>query len=91
MVMLQILVVNNIDVLVVIDIEVICDVLYCQVFGLVCWVECVCVIKDQSIVILVECGLGKVLVGMVKCIDVELSGVFFYDLVMLVEVWIFLV
>lgn len=82
----QIPVVNNIDVSVVTDIEAIRDALYRQAFGPVRWVECVRAIKDQGIATLVECGPGKVLAGMVKRIDAELSGVPLYDPATLAEV-----
>ena len=82
----QIPVINNIDVSVVTDVEAIRDALYRQAFGPVRWVECVRAIKDQGITTLVECGPGKVLAGMVKRIDAELSGVSLYDPATLADV-----
>lgn len=83
---LQILVVNNIDVVVVSDLVVIKDVLVCQVVGLVCWVECVWYIVGMGVMYVIECGLGKVLVGLMKCIDGNLMGVLVFDLVLFDEV-----
>jgi [acyl-carrier-protein] S-malonyltransferase len=43
------------------------------------WVECVQAIKAHGISTLVECGPGKVLAGMVKRIDPELTGLPLFD------------
>ena len=75
----QIALVNNIDVTVESDIARIRDALYRQAFGPVRWVETVQAIKARGIAHLVECGPGKVLAGMVKRIDPELTGVAMYD------------
>jgi [acyl-carrier-protein] S-malonyltransferase len=75
----QIALVNNIDVTVEADIARIRDALYRQAFGPVRWVETVQAIKARGIAHLVECGPGKVLAGMVKRIDAELTGVAMYD------------
>ena len=75
----QIALVNNIDVAVESDIARIRDALYRQAFGPVRWVETVQAIKARGIAHLVECGPGKVLAGMVKRIDPELTGVAMYD------------
>jgi len=82
----QIPVVNNIDVAVESDVDRIRDALYRQAFGPVRWVECVQAIKARGIGTLVECGPGKVLAGMTKRIDGELSGAALYDPATLVEV-----
>ena len=50
------------------------------------WVECVQAIKARGLLTLVECGPGKVLAGMVKRIDAELSGLAVYDPASLQEV-----
>lgn len=71
--------VNNIDVAVETDPQRIKDALYRQAFGPVRWVECVQAIKARGLHTLVECGPGKVLAGMVKRIDSELSGLALYD------------
>jgi len=75
----QIPVVNNIDVAVETDPARIRDALYRQAFGPVRWVECVQAIKARGLTTLVECGPGKVLAGMVKRIDPELTGLALFD------------
>jgi [acyl-carrier-protein] S-malonyltransferase len=75
----QIALVNNIDVTVESDIARIRDALYRQAFGPVRWVETVQALKARGIAHLVECGPGKVLAGMVKRIDAELTGVAMFD------------
>lgn len=82
----QIPVINNIDVAVQTDVDTIRDALYRQAFGPVRWVECVQAMKARGITTLVECGPGKVLAGMVKRIDTELTGVALYDPATLAEV-----
>lgn len=82
----QITLVNNIDVAVEVDAERIRDALYRQAFGPVRWVECVQAIKSHGITHIVECGPGKVLAGMVKRIDPELTGMALFDPATLAEV-----
>lgn len=82
----QIALVNNIDVAVQTDAQAIRDALYRQAFGPVRWVECVQAIKAMGIVNLVECGPGKVLAGMVKRIDAEMTGSALFDPASLEEV-----
>jgi [acyl-carrier-protein] S-malonyltransferase len=72
-------VVNNIDVAVEVDAAAIRDALYRQAFGPVRWVECVQAIKVRGVSTLVECGPGKVLAGMVKRIDADMTGLAIYD------------
>lgn len=78
--------INNIDVAVETDPLRIKDALVRQAFGPVRWVECVQAIKARGLLTLVECGPGKVLAGMVKRIDTELSGLAVYDPASLQEV-----
>ena len=75
----QIPVINNIDVAVEVDADRIRDALFRQAFGPVRWVECVQAIKARGITTLVECGPGKVLAGMTKRIDAELTGAALFD------------
>ena len=82
----QIPVVNNIDVAVESDADRIRDALFRQAFGPVRWVECVQAIKARGITTLVECGPGKVLAGMTKRIDAELTGAPLFDPATLAEV-----
>ena len=75
----QIVLINNIDVAVEVDADRIRDALYRQAFGPVRWVECVQAIKARGLTNLVECGPGKVLAGLVKRIDPELTGLALFD------------
>jgi len=79
-------VINNIDVTVQTDADAIRDALYRQAFGPVRWVECVAAIKARGIQTLVECGPGKVLAGMTKRIDADLTGLALFDPVSLADV-----
>jgi [acyl-carrier-protein] S-malonyltransferase len=72
-------VINNIDVAVETDPDRIRAALYAQAFGPVRWVECVQAIKARGIRTVVECGPGKVLAGMVKRIDADMTGVALFD------------
>ena len=76
---LQISLVNNIDVAVETDADKLRDALYRQAFGPVRWVACVQAIKARGVSYLVECGPGKVLAGLTKRIDSELTGLALYD------------
>jgi [acyl-carrier-protein] S-malonyltransferase len=82
----QIALINNIDVAVEVDADRIRDALYRQAFGPVRWVECVQAIKARGLISVVECGPGKVLAGMVKRIDPELSGMALLDPTTLADV-----
>ncbi len=82
----QIPVINNIDVAVESDADRIRDALYRQAFGPVRWVECVQAIKARGLNTVVECGPGKVLAGMTKRIDADMSGLVLYDPATLAEV-----
>lgn len=79
-------VINNIDVAVETSDDRIRAALYRQAFGPVRWVECVQAIKARGLSVVVECGPGKVLAGMVKRIDSDLTGVALYDPASLVQV-----
>ena len=82
----QIPVVNNIDVTVETDVQRIRDALFRQAFGPVRWVECVQAIKARGITTVVECGPGKVLAGMTKRIDADMTGLALFDPASLNEV-----
>jgi [acyl-carrier-protein] S-malonyltransferase len=82
----QITLINNIDVAVEFDADRIRDALYRQAFGPVRWVECIQAIKARAITTVVECGPGKVLAGMVKRIDPDMTGLPLYDPASLAEV-----
>ncbi len=82
----QIPVVNNIDVTVETDVQRIRDALFRQAFGPVRWVECVQAIKARGITTVVECGPGKVLAGMTKRIDADMTGLALFDTASLNEV-----
>jgi [acyl-carrier-protein] S-malonyltransferase len=76
---MQIPLINNIDVTIETDAMRIRDALYRQAFGAVRWVECVQAIKARGVTHIVECGPGKVLAGLVKRIDVDLTGAPLFD------------
>lgn len=75
----QIPLVNNIDVAVEVDSARIRDALYRQAFGPVRWVECVQALKARGVSMVVECGPGKVLAGLVKRIDTDMAGLALFD------------
>jgi [acyl-carrier-protein] S-malonyltransferase len=79
-------VINNIEVKVETDPDRIRSALYQQAFGPVRWVECVQAIKARGVTTIVECGPGKVLAGLCKRIDPELTGAALYDPATLAEV-----
>lgn len=79
-------VINNIDVAVEVDADRIRAALVAQASGPVRWVECVHAIKARGLTHVVECGPGKVLAGMVKRIDSELTGTPLFDPASLAEV-----
>ena len=82
----QIPVINNIEVRVETDPDQIRAALYEQAFGPVRWVECMQAIKARGITTIVECGPGKVLAGLCRRIDPELTGVALHDPASLSEV-----
>ena len=79
-------VINNIDVAVETDPDRMRDALYRQAFGPVRWVETVQALKARGVATVVECGPGKVLSGMVKRIDPDLTSAAVYDPATLAEV-----
>ncbi|HUR87822.1 MAG TPA: ACP S-malonyltransferase [Ramlibacter sp.] len=79
-------VINNIEVKAETEPDRIRAALYEQAFGPVRWVECVQAIKARGVSTIVECGPGKVLAGLAKRIDGELTGLPLYDSTTLAEV-----
>lgn len=78
--------VNNIDVAVAPDADGMRNALYRQAFGPVRWVECVQAIKARGVTTMVECGPGKVLAGLVKRIDADMTGAPLFDPASLADV-----
>jgi len=69
----RIAVVNNIDVAWPVEPDAIRDALYRQAFGPVRWVELVQALRARGLAHVFECGPGKVLAGLVKRVDGELT------------------
>ena len=78
-------VVNNIEAKIESDPERIKAALYEQAYGPVRWVDCVKAIKAQGVATIIEAGPGKVLAGLVKRIDAELTGAAMFDPATLAE------
>jgi [acyl-carrier-protein] S-malonyltransferase len=70
----QIPVINNVDVMVTNDTAAIKDALVRQAASAVRWVETVQKMAADGVTHVVECGPGKVLTGLTKRINGELSG-----------------
>jgi [acyl-carrier-protein] S-malonyltransferase len=81
----QIPVINNIEAKAETDPGRIRAALYEQAFGPVRWVDCVRAIKARGVTTIIECGPGKVLGGLCKRIDPELTGAALYDPATLAE------
>ncbi|MYN28662.1 ACP S-malonyltransferase [Duganella levis] len=75
----QIQLINNVDVAVLTDPAAIKDALVRQAAAPVRWVETVQKIAADGITKVVECGPGKVLMGLTKRIDANLVGDAIYD------------
>ena len=69
----QIPVIHNVDVLSHDSPETIKEVLVAQLYQAVRWTEIIQLMKNQGIIITIECGPGKVLSGLVKKIDRQLN------------------
>lgn len=67
-------VINNVDVAIVNDPAAIKDALVRQAAGAVRWVETIQALSAQGVTHVVECGPGKVLTGLTKRINGELTG-----------------
>ncbi|MCO5398169.1 ACP S-malonyltransferase [Ralstonia soli] len=72
-------VINNVDVAVVSDPAAIKDALVRQAAAPVRWVETIQKMKADGITRVVECGPGKVLAGLTKRIDGEITGDAIFD------------
>ena len=83
---MQIPLINNIDVAIETEVARIRDALYRQAFGAVRWVECARAIKARGVSHIIECGPGKVLSGLVKRIDPDLTGAPLFDPASLAQV-----
>ena len=71
--------VNNIRVAIETDPQAIRRALYEQAFGPVRWVEVVQALRAQGAQVIIECGPGKVLAGMVKRIEPEVQTTTVFD------------
>jgi len=72
-------VINNVDVAIVNEPAQIKDALVRQAAGAVRWVESVQAMAAQGVTHVVECGPGKVLAGLTKRIDGNLTGASVFD------------
>ena len=79
-------VVNNIEVRAETEPARIKEALYEQAFGPVRWVEIVQAMKARGVTAIVECGPGKVLAGLCRRIDPELTGLALFDPATLADV-----
>ena len=79
-------VVNNVDVAIEQSPDAIRDALVRQAWHAVRWVEVIQAMKAQGITHIIECGPGKVLAGMVKRIDADMTGLPLFDPASLTEV-----
>ncbi len=72
-------VVNNIDVAVQTEPAAMRDALYRQAFGPVRWVEVTQALRARGLTHIIECGPGKVLAGLVKRVDGEITSATLLD------------
>mgnify|MGYP003605282288 FL=1 len=86
----QISVINNVDVVAQTDVDAIRDALVRQAFSPVRWVECVQALKARGVTHIVESGPGKVLAGLTKRIDPDLTGLALFDTATLAQTLEFL-
>jgi [acyl-carrier-protein] S-malonyltransferase len=75
----RIAVVNNVDVAVQTEPDAIRDALYRQAFGPVRWVEVTQALRARGLAHIFECGPGKVLAGLVKRVDGEITTTTVHD------------
>ena len=79
-------VIDNVDAQVETEPDRIRDALYRQAFGPVRWVEVIQAIRARGVAAIVECGPGKVLVGMTKRIDADALAASVFDPASLADV-----
>jgi len=72
-------VINNVDVKFYIDETSIREGLVRQLYSPVRWVETILKIQEQGINSIIECGPGKVLIGLIKRIDRSLKVAAIYN------------
>jgi len=82
----QIPLINNVDVAIVSDPAAIKDALVRQAAGPVRWVESIQAMRRDGVTHVIECGPGKVLAGLTRRIDGELTGSAVYNPATLSEV-----
>lgn len=75
----QVSVINNVDVAVQTGVDAIRDALVRQAWHPVRWVETIQAMKAQGVTHVIECGPGKVLSGLVKRIDADLTALSITD------------
>jgi [acyl-carrier-protein] S-malonyltransferase len=75
----EIQLINNVDVSILNDADAIKDALVRQAASPVRWVETIQKMSQMEIANIVECGPGKVLAGLVKRINADLTGEAMYD------------
>lgn len=75
----QVPVINNVDVAAPVEPAAIIDALVRQAWHPVRWVEIIQSMKAQGVTHIIECGPGKVLAGLVKRIDGELTALAVHD------------
>lgn len=75
----QVTVINNVDVAAPVEPAAIRDALVRQAWHPVRWVETIQAMKAQGVTHVIECGPGKVLAGLVKRIDRDLTGLSITD------------
>jgi [acyl-carrier-protein] S-malonyltransferase len=78
-------VVHNVDASVRNDAAAIKEALYHQAYSAVRWVEVVQALKGRGVLVVLECGPGKVLSGLVKRINAELASLTVLDPATLAE------
>ncbi|CAM4495917.1 MAG: Malonyl CoA-acyl carrier protein transacylase [Legionella sp.] len=79
-------VVSNVDLSIYESVQQIKDRLKEQLYSPVRWVETIQLFKNQGVELILECGPGKVLNGLIKRIDRSLNTISIYDTISLEQV-----